>query len=63
MLPDRHLCRERRCAVEGKSNELEIFLLILTLYSIDPRAEKGLVHTFRCSPSQSGQDETCYLDR
>lgn len=30
MLPDRHVCRERRYTVEGKSNELDIFLLILT---------------------------------
>lgn len=63
MLPDRHVCRERRYAVEGKSNELEFFSSHFNVYPIDPRTEKGLEHTFRCLPSQFGQDETCYLDR
>lgn len=30
MLPDRHVCRERRYAVEGMLNELESSLLDLT---------------------------------
>jgi hypothetical protein len=61
MLPDRHVCRERRYAIEGKLKELEFFLFFLT-FILDPGAEKGLEHTFRCLPSQFGQDETCYLD-
>lgn len=62
MLLDRHVCRERWCAVESKLNELENFHFDVVFY-IDPRAEKGLEHTFRCLHSQFGQDETCYLDR
>ena len=45
MLLDRHLCRERRYAVKGKSNELD-FPSHFNVYSVDPRAEKGLEHTF-----------------
>ena len=62
MLPDRHVCRERWCAVEGQSNDLE-FSAHPKVYSTDPRAEKSLEHTFRCLPSQFRQNETCDLDR
>jgi hypothetical protein len=61
MLHNRHVCRERWYAVEGKSNGLK-FAPYSNVYPTDLRAEKGVEHPFRCVPSPFRPDKTCYLD-
>ena len=62
MLPNRHVCRERWYAAEGKLDGLE-FAPYSNVYSTDLGAEKGVEHPFRCLPSQFRQGKTCCLDR